>query len=94
MISEFMAALKTDDEVRNFITNASSPDEVAVIEYATSVCHHCYQVFPEFYALSKEVILNTCSPKNVFQFPGLRYAVAHIEHLSTEGTVKTERPVL
>ena len=55
MITQFMAGLRTDDEVRQFVNNASRPDDIAVIEFGASWCHHCHQVFPEYYAMSRQV---------------------------------------
>jgi thiol-disulfide isomerase/thioredoxin len=48
-----MEGLRTDAELTNFI-NSSNPG-VAVVEYGTSWCHKCHEMFPTFYALSKKV---------------------------------------
>lgn len=55
MISDRVEGLRTDAEVRRFVNNATRKDEVAVIEFGASWCHHCHQVFPAFYALTKQV---------------------------------------
>jgi len=57
MISDRVVGLRTDAEVRRFVNNATRKDEVAVIEFGASWCHHCHQVFPAFYALTKKVHL-------------------------------------
>ena len=49
-----MTGLRTDEELADFIN--SSKGGTAVIEYGTSWCQKCHEMFPQFYKLSKQVI--------------------------------------
>jgi thiol-disulfide isomerase/thioredoxin len=48
-----MTGLRTDDELSAFIT--SSKPGTAVVEFGTTWCVKCHEMFPQFFALSKKV---------------------------------------
>jgi thiol-disulfide isomerase/thioredoxin len=56
-----MTGLRTDEELSAFIT--SSKPGTAVVEYGTTWCVKCHEMFPQFFALSKKVSkqLHVCS---------------------------------
>eukprot|EP00878_Enallax_costatus_P012851 GHUV01013419.1.p1 GENE.GHUV01013419.1~~GHUV01013419.1.p1 ORF type:complete len:142 (+),score=32.24 GHUV01013419.1:800-1225(+) len=63
-LSATMTGLRTDQELADFIN--SSKGGTAVIEYGTSWCQKCHEMFPQFYKLSK-------------QYSQHKYAVAQTE---------------
>jgi len=50
-----MKGIRTDEQLATFI-NSSKPG-TAVVEFGTSWCLKCHEMFPQFYLLSKQVIL-------------------------------------
>lgn len=57
-----MAGIRSDEELASFLTasktsadTASTSQGTAVVEYGTSWCTKCYEMFPSYYKLSKKV---------------------------------------
>jgi thiol-disulfide isomerase/thioredoxin len=48
-----MSGIRTDPELQSFLQ--SSKPGTAVIEFGTSWCHKCHEMFPTFFALTKQV---------------------------------------
>jgi thiol-disulfide isomerase/thioredoxin len=48
-----MQGVRSDEQLAAFLS-ASKPG-TAVVEYGTSWCHKCHEMFPQFYKLSKQV---------------------------------------
>lgn len=57
-ISPHMAGLRSEDDLSAFIQ--SSKPGTAVVEFGTSWCHKCHEMFPTFYKLSKQVRERAC----------------------------------
>lgn len=58
-----MAALRTDEEFNDFIK--SSAVGTAVVEFGSSWCAKCHEIFPAFYTLAR-------------QYPGHSFALAQV----------------
>ena len=69
-----MEGIRTDEALAAFL--ADSRPGIAVVEYGTSWCHKCHEIFPAFYQLSR-------------RYPQHRYAVAQVEGMP--GAVKRLR---
>ena len=67
-----MAGLKTDDDVDHFLFK--NRKDTAVVNYGSSWCTHCHDMFPHMITLSK-----------VFS-KSIRYAVAQVDYLSSEAS--------
>lgn len=50
-----MKGIRTDEQLSAFL-NSSKPG-TAVVEFGTSWCLKCHEMFPQFYQLSKKVIV-------------------------------------
>ena len=48
-----MAGLRAEEELSAFL--AAAPDTTAVVQFGTSWCVKCHEIFPIFYRLSKQV---------------------------------------
>jgi len=66
-----MKGIRTDEQLATFI-NSSKPG-TAVVEFGTSWCLKCHEMFPQFYLLSKQVILIWAVAKLV-QPPLIKFA--------------------
>ncbi|GAB4818051.1 hypothetical protein N2152v2_005097 [Parachlorella kessleri] len=61
-----ITGLRTDDQLQDFL--ARHKEETVLINFGSSWCTHCHQMFPFFIALTK-------------QFPELAYAVAQVDYM-------------
>lgn len=71
-----VTGLRTDEQLREFLER--SKDDTVLVNFGSSWCSHCHQMFPHFLALAK-------------QFPRLKYAVAQVDcmHEATRGITYT-----
>jgi thiol-disulfide isomerase/thioredoxin len=54
-----MEGLRTDDELAQFISR-SKGGGTAVVEFGTTWCVKCHEMFPQFFALSRKVCAGSC----------------------------------
>lgn len=57
-----MAGLREEDDLKAFL--AASQPTTAVVEYGTSWCQKCHEIFPTYYALSKHVRCGDAAPRS------------------------------
>jgi thiol-disulfide isomerase/thioredoxin len=53
-----MSGIRTDPDLQSFLQ--TSKPGTAVIEFGTSWCHKCHEMFPTFFALTKQVGGSSC----------------------------------
>lgn len=58
-----MAGVRTDDQLEELLQRHGG--DTVMVNFGSSWCHHCHQMFPAFVSLSR-------------QFPQLKYAVAQV----------------
>jgi thiol-disulfide isomerase/thioredoxin len=69
-----MQGVRTDEQLAEFLS--SSKPGTAVVEFGTSWCHKCHEMFPQFYKLSKQVrVLPVVKPKSAGRGSGYRGGV-------------------
>lgn len=61
-----MAGLRTDEEFDNFMSE--NKRSVVCVEFGTSWCLKCHEIFPKYYELSKK-------------YNGIKYAIAQIDYM-------------
>lgn len=61
-----VTGLRTDEQLRDFLDRNKA--ETVLVNFGSSWCHHCHQMFPHFLSLAK-------------QFPQLKYAVAQVDYM-------------
>ncbi|PRW58311.1 Thioredoxin-like 3-3 [Chlorella sorokiniana] len=64
-----IAGLRTDEQLQQFLQRWRS--DTVLVNFGSSWCHHCHQMFPHFLSLSK-------------RFPQLKYAVAQVDYMHEE----------
>lgn len=60
-----ITGLRTDEQLHEFIEGSRQSGATALVNFGSSWCRHCHELFPAFLSLSK-------------QFPRLSYAVAQV----------------
>ncbi|KAF5829551.1 thioredoxin-like protein [Dunaliella salina] len=67
-IAPHMMGIRTDEEFDTFMQDSKSSNKTAVVEFGSTWCQKCHEIFPTFYALSKK-------------HDQLRYAVAQVDYM-------------